>query len=152
MRFLTTSEVARELGVSKRSVERWAKDGVIPCVRMKATVRIPETVISSGSLIGGGIIEQNTTDRAMLLRQFQTAAYFLEQATDIYDQRLCECLDSGVALDLIPPTLLDEITKTVRALRESLRTMAEGVSRAEPTDVRLRDCGQVSKFASGSVA
>lgn len=61
MRFYATKEVTKQCGVSKRSGESWASDGVIPCVRRKASVRIPETAISLGSIVADGIVEQNTT-------------------------------------------------------------------------------------------
>lgn len=151
MRFYTTDEVAKQLGVSKRSVERWTKDGVIPCVRIKASVRIPETVISSGSIVAQGIIEEGSTSKPLLLQQLQTAAHFLENAAEIFDGRVMDYLDAAVANDLIPVEKLEGVMAKLHTFRTSLREVWQAIGEAEPADIRLRDCGERSRF-SGSIA
>lgn len=152
MRFYTTAEVAQHLGVSKRSVERWASDGIIPCVRIKATVRIPETVISSGSIVTEGIIEEGSTNKDVLLHELRTASHFLENAAELFDGRVLAYLDAAVAHGLIAVEKLETVMARLHAFRTSLREVWQAIDEAGPTDIRLRDCGQVSKFASGSMA
>ena len=152
MRFLTTGEVAKELRVSRRSVERWVANGVIPCLRIKATVRIPETVISSGSIIGEGVIEEGAPNKAILFNQLRTAAHFLEDAAEIFDKRVMDYLDAAVANDLIPVEKLETVMGRLHTFRDSLREIWEAVRDAEPSDIPLRDCGEGTRFASGSVA
>jgi excisionase family DNA binding protein len=152
MRFFTTGEVAKELGVSKRSVERWVRDGSVPAIRIRSTVRIPDTVIGSGSIVAECVIDERSTNRAILLQQLHTAAHFLESAAEIFDQRVMDYLDEAVALDVLLVDRLDAVMAELHTFRTSLREVWQAIGEAEPTDVRLLDCGQVTKFAGGSVA
>ena len=52
-RMMTPKEFARALRVHVRTVRRWIADGVIPVVRIKGTVRIPASALTSKALEEG---------------------------------------------------------------------------------------------------
>ena len=87
----------------------------------------------------------------MLLHQVQTVGYFLEHAAEMFEARVLAYLDAAIALDLIAPHALDDIMGKLRTFRTSSRDVWGAIGEAQPTDIRLQDCGEGSK-SSGSVA
>ena len=55
--YRTAAEVARELGVSLRTVRRWIADGRLPATRVGRAVRIPVDAYRQMVPYGGSVIE-----------------------------------------------------------------------------------------------